>query len=57
MMARKLYNLRCSIVETKQGKLRGFQLDSTHFPRNQVRGVKRWEMPTPVEPWEGVRMP
>lgn len=44
------------IVETKAGKLRGFQLDSTFVFRGiKYADAKRWEMPTPVEPWEGVK--
>ena len=44
------------VVETKQGKLRGVKIDSTYI----FRGIKyadavRFHMPTPVEPWEGIK--
>ncbi|MGI6038732.1 MAG: carboxylesterase/lipase family protein [Eubacteriales bacterium] len=57
MMARKFVcTYDAPIVETKQGKLRGFQLDSTYIFRGiKYADAKRWEMPTPVEPWEGVK--
>lgn len=44
------------IAELKAGKLRGFQIDSTYVFRGiKYADAKRWEMPTPVEPWEGVK--
>ena len=44
------------IVDTAQGKLRGFFFDGVH----QFRGIryakaKRFQMPEPVKPWEGVK--
>lgn len=56
-MARKfICTYDAPIVETKAGKLRGFQLDSTYIFRGiKYANAKRWEMPTPVEPWEGVK--
>ncbi len=43
------------IVETKAGKIRGFRIDSTYtFWGIKYANAKRWEMPTEVEPWEGV---
>lgn len=51
-----LCNFDEPIVETKAGKLHGFMVDDMY----QFRGVKyanaeRFMMPTPVEPWEGVK--
>jgi len=44
------------IVETKQGKLRGFQLGSTyHFYGIPYATAARWQKPQPVTPWEGVK--
>lgn len=44
------------IVQTKQGRLRGFRLGSTYnFYGVKYANAKRWQMPTPVEPWEGVK--
>ena len=44
------------IVQTKAGKLRGFVLDGTHiFYGIKYADAKRFHMPTPVEPWDGVR--
>lgn len=53
-------NFVCSetepIVETKEGKLRGFLLDGIYtFHGIKYANAKRWQMPTPVEPWEGVK--
>ena len=44
------------VVETKAGKLRGFEMDGIY----QFRGVpyaeaERFLPPTPVKPWEGIR--
>ena len=42
------------VVETKAGKLRGFQLDGTYaFHGVKYADAKRFHQPTPVEPWEG----
>lgn len=56
-MARKFVcSYDAPIVETKAGKLRGFQIDSAYVFRGvQYAEAKRWEMPTPVQPWEGVK--
>ncbi len=44
------------IVQTKAGKVRGFILDSTHtFHGIKYADAKRFKMPTPVAPWEGVK--
>ncbi len=53
-MARKFY---CGpIVETKAGKIRGFELDGvSHFYGIQYANAKRWQQPTPVVPWEGIK--
>lgn len=56
-MARKFV---CSstepIVQTKAGKIRGFQLDSTYtFHGIKYADAKRFQMPTEVEPWDGVK--
>ena len=44
------------IVETDKGKIRGYRQDGLYY----FRGIKyadadRFEMPRPVEPWEGVK--
>lgn len=40
------------VVETKAGKLRGFQLDGTYaFHGVKYADAKRFHQPTPVEPW------
>ena len=42
------------VVQTKAGKLRGFQLDGTYaFHGVKYADAKRFQQPTPVEPWEG----
>ncbi|MDC7301135.1 carboxylesterase/lipase family protein [Agathobacter ruminis] len=44
------------IVETTKGKLRGFLFDGVyHFQGIRYAKAKRFEMPQPVEAWEGVR--
>ncbi len=44
------------VVETKAGKLRGFLLDSTYtFYGIKYCDAKRFQQPTPVKPWEGVK--
>ena len=44
------------VVETKQGKLRGFFHDDVyHFWGVRYAQAKRFEMPVPPESWEGVR--
>lgn len=44
------------IVQTKAGKLRGFILDGTYtFHGIKYAVAKRLQMPTEIEPWEGVK--
>jgi Carboxylesterase type B len=44
------------IIETKAGKIRGFILDSTYtFHGIKYADAKRFQMPTEVETWEGVK--
>lgn len=44
------------IVQTTQGKLRGFQLDDLYiFHGIPYADAERFQAPHPVEPWEGVR--
>ncbi len=44
------------IVKTKAGKVRGFILDNTYtFHGIKYADAKRFQMPTEVEPWEGVK--
>ena len=44
------------IVQTKAGKLRGLKLDSTYiFQGIKYADAKRFQMPQPVKPWEGVK--
>jgi len=44
------------VVQTKAGKIRGFKLDSTYtFYGIKYADAKRFQAPTPVEPWEGIK--
>ena len=44
------------IVATAQGKLRGFRFDGVdHFFGIRYAKAKRFQMPEPVAPWEGVK--
>ena len=44
------------VVETKAGKLRGFVLDGTYtFHGVKYADAKRFQQPTPVKPWEGIK--
>lgn len=44
------------VVQTKAGKLRGFQLDSTYiFQGIEYATAERFQAPQPVKPWEGVK--
>lgn len=44
------------IVQTKAGKIRGFILDGTYtFHGIKYADAKRFMMPTPVQPWDGVK--
>ena len=56
-MARDFYmNTNAPIVETKAGKLRGFHYDGVdHFYGIRYARAKRFQMPEPVKPWEGVK--
>lgn len=56
-MARKFVCSKTEpIVETKAGKLRGFILDGTYtFHGIKYADAKRFQQPTPVKPWTGVK--
>lgn len=44
------------LAQTKNGTLRGFTLDGVHtFHGIKYADAKRWQMPQPVENWEGVK--
>lgn len=44
------------VVQTKQGKLRGFRFKGVdHFYGIRYAKAKRFQMPEPAAPWEGVR--
>ena len=44
------------VVETKAGKLRGFQLDGVYaFHGVKYADAKRFQQPEPVQPWEGIK--
>lgn len=44
------------IVQTNAGKIRGFIVDGTYtFHGIKYANAKRFQAPTPVEPWEGVK--
>lgn len=44
------------IVQTKAGKIRGFITDGTYtFHGIKYADAKRFQPPTPVQPWEGVK--
>ncbi len=44
------------IVETTKGKLRGFHFQGVdHFYGIRYAKAKRFQMPEPIEPWEGVK--
>ena len=49
-------NKTSPIVETGKGKLRGFRYDGVdHFYGIRYAKAKRFQMPEPVAPWEGVK--
>lgn len=49
-------NKTTPIVETPKGKLRGFRFDGVdHFYGIRYAKAKRFQMPEPIEPWEGVK--
>lgn len=56
-MARKFVCTKTEpVVQTKAGKLRGFQLDSTYiFQGVEYAWADRFQPPQPVKPWEGVK--
>ncbi len=56
-MARKFVCTRTGpVVQTKAGKLRGFQMDSTYiFQGIEYAWAERFQAPRPVRPWEGVK--
>lgn len=56
-MARKFrFEKDYPVVETKAGKLRGFELDDMFiFQGIKYADAKRWQAPTPVQPWEGIK--
>ncbi len=44
------------VVQTKAGKLRGYAVDGTYtFHGIKYADAKRFQMPTEVEPWDGVK--
>ena len=44
------------IVQTPKGKLRGFRYDGVnHFYGIRYAKAKRFQMPEPIAPWEGVK--
>ena len=44
------------VVQTNAGKLRGFVVDGTYtFHGIKYADAKRFQMPQPVAPWEGIR--
>ena len=44
------------VVSTKAGKVRGFCVDGTHtFHGIKYADADRFQMPRPVEPWDGVK--
>jgi para-nitrobenzyl esterase len=49
-----------TIVDTRSGKIEGFERDGVHVFRGipyaaPPVGTRRWHLPQPEEPWEGVR--
>ena len=56
-MAKEFYmSTTAPIVQTKAGKLRGFHYDGVdHFYGVRYAKAKRFQMPEPVAPWEGVK--
>lgn len=56
-MARKfICTNRDTVVQTKQGRLRGFCLDGIYtFYGIHYAEAERFQMPREVEPWEGIR--
>lgn len=56
-MAKEFYVTKTApIVETPKGKLRGFHYDGVdHFYGIRYAKAKRFQIPEPVAPWEGVK--
>ncbi len=56
-MAKEFYMTKdAPVVATKAGKLRGFHYDGVdHFYGVRYAKAKRFMMPAPVDPWEGVK--
>ena len=56
-MIKNLYDIKSpQIVETKNGKLRGFKWrDTYHFLGVPYGHAKRWQAPEPVAPWKGIK--
>ncbi len=55
-MAKQFVCNSTTVVDTSAGKLRGFRLDGTYtFYGIKYADAKRFQQPTPVEPWEGVK--
>ena len=49
-------NLDWPIVDTVAGKIRGYYFDDTYiFQGIKYAEAKRFQMPTPVSPWDGVK--
>ena len=45
-----------TVVQTKQGKIRGYQLDGIYtFHGIKYADAKRFQMPTEIEPYEGIK--
>ena len=45
---------RWPVVDTVAGKIRGYYFDETYiFQGIKYADAKRFQMPTPVAPWEG----
>lgn len=56
LMKEFIMNKQAPIVETPKGKLRGFRFDGVdHFYGIRYAKAKRFQMPEPVAPWEGVK--
>ena len=48
--------MNAPIAQTKAGRVRGFQVDGTYtFYGIKYADAKRFQMPQPPQPWEGVR--
>ena len=56
-MARQfLCEVDAPVVQTKYGKLRGFQLDGTYtFYGIKYANAKRWQLPTEPDSWDGIK--